>query len=404
MRQTTSVIQPFPTKRIFTMDVLYVIALFGLLTLLFQVYRLAYPRPYPNIPYHCASSKRLWGDVPDLLSSVKTSQDPAGFLFQQCRNLNSPVVQLFLKPFAKPAIFIEDVREVKDILSTRTREFDRSPKSQRTFRPLLPHCSLVKATGADFKGQRRFWEGLMGTSFLRRVAAPKMHRVALELVQLLKARAVIADGRPIYFFGDFDLAAFDVIWKVIFGVELNGIRGERDGTVEAAKDMDQPVSKDSVAIMPVVPKPDMYSIISFVIQSVERTFISFFQPLHHWLIRQSPKYKQTWALKNRIVDGIISGTRSQLEHLSANQLAECDETSAVVMGVHRQLLAERGELGNLAAPTQQEIHDELLMLLIAVRLSPVEAKKTEELSTNCIPQGSRDESRDTLLGHQISNG
>ena len=175
------------------------------------------------------------------------------------------MVQLFLKPFVKPAIFVDDVREVKDILSTRTREFDRSPKSQRTFRPLLPYCSLVKATGADFKGQRRLWEGLMGTSFLRRVAAPKMHRIALELVELLKAKAVIADGRPIYFFSDFDLAAFDVTWKVIFGVELNGIRGERDGTVEAAKDIDQPVSKDSVAVMPVVPKPDMYNIICFVI-------------------------------------------------------------------------------------------------------------------------------------------
>lgn len=356
------------------MDSLSIVALFGLLTLVFQVYRLAYPRPYPNIPYNRASSKRLWGDIPDLLRSVKTSQDPAGFLFQQCRNLNSPVVQLFLKPFAKPAIFIDDVREVRDILSTRTREFDRSPKSQRTFRPLLPHCSLVKATGADFKVQRRLWEGLMGTSFMRRVAAPKIHSVALELVGLLKAKAVIADGRPIYFFGDFDLAAFDVIWKVIFGVELNGIRGERDGTVEAVKNMDQPVSKDSVATMPAVPKPDMYNIICFVIQSVERTFLSFFQPQHHWFIRQSPAYKQKWALKNRIVNGIISGTRSQLEHLSAKQLADCDETSAVVMGVHRQLLAERGELGNLAAPTQQEIHDELLMLLIAVRLSSVESK------------------------------
>lgn len=94
-------------------------------------------------------------------------------------------------------------------------------------------------------------------------------------------------------FGVLDLAAFDVIRRVIFGVELNGIRGERDGTIEAAKATDQPMSKDSVAIMPVVPKPDIYNIICFVIQSVERTFISFFQPLHHWLIGQSPNFKQT---------------------------------------------------------------------------------------------------------------
>ena len=118
-----------------------------------------------------------------------------------------------------------------------------------------------------------------------------MHRITLELVELLKAKAVIADGRPIYFFGDFDLAAFNVTWKVIFVVELNGIRSERNRTVEAAKDIDQPVSKDSVAVMPVIPKPDIYNIIYFVIQSVERTFLSFFQLLHYWLIRQSPDYK-----------------------------------------------------------------------------------------------------------------
>ena len=47
----------------------------------------------------------------------------------------------------------------------------------------------------------------MGTSFLRRVAAPKMHRIALELVELLKTKSAIADGRPFYFLGDFDLVA-----------------------------------------------------------------------------------------------------------------------------------------------------------------------------------------------------
>ena len=52
------------------------------------------------------------------------------------------------------------------------------------------------------------------------------------------------------------------------------------------------------------------------------------------------------------------------------------------MGIHRQLLAERGELGNLTAPTQQEIYNELLILLIAVRLSPIKTKKNEELFTN----------------------
>jgi hypothetical protein len=81
----------------------------------------------------------------------------------------------------------------------------------------------------------------MGTSFLRRVAALKMHRVALELVELLKTKSAIADGRPFYFFGDFDLAAFDVIWTVVYGMDLNAINRERNGVLERANDVTHPV-------------------------------------------------------------------------------------------------------------------------------------------------------------------
>ena len=80
----------------------------------------------------------------------------------------------------------------------------------------------------------------MGTNFLRRVAAPKMYRVAPELVELLKTKSAIADSRPFYFFGDFDLAVFDVIWTVVYGMDLNAINRERDGVLEKANDVTQP--------------------------------------------------------------------------------------------------------------------------------------------------------------------
>jgi hypothetical protein len=81
----------------------------------------------------------------------------------------------------------------------------------------------------------------MGTSFRRRVAAPKMHPVALELVELLKTKFALADSRPFYFFGDFDLAAFGMIWTVVYGMDLNAINRERNGVPERANDVTQPV-------------------------------------------------------------------------------------------------------------------------------------------------------------------
>lgn len=352
------------------METLYLIA-FVILALTFQVYKRAFPQPYPGIPCHKTSSKRIWGDVPEMLSSIKITEDPSQFVFEQCRKLNSPVVQLFFGPFTKPAIFVDDVREVKDMLSTRTKELDRSHKSQDTLRPMLRHSSLVKVTGPAFRGQRKLWEGFMGLSFMRRVAAPEMHRVALELVELLRAKALIADGPPVYFFRDLDLAAFDVIWKVIFGIDLHGVNGEREGIVNFAKDISQPPSKDSIAEMPMVTRPEMYNTICFVIKGIEKTFTTYFQRLNHWLIRHGPEYRRKWGAKQRTVDGIIDDVRSRLMKLSKTELLQSEETSGVAMGVRRQLLAQQGELGIIPPPSQQEIHDELVMLLMAVSLGDI---------------------------------
>lgn len=343
---------------------LYVVV-FGLSVFLIRAYRSAYPQPYAQIPYNNAASKRLWGDIPELIEAVKSTQDPAKFLFEQCRKLKSPVVQLFLRPFGKPIIFINDVREVKDILSTRTKEFDRAPRTRHAFRPIVPHCSLVKATTPEWKAQRRFWEGVMGAAFLRRVAAPKMHQVALELVELLKAKASIADGRPFYFFDDIDLAAFDVIWKVVFGTDLEAVRGEREQVVSGAKHITQPTSKDSPAVLTVGAKPEMYQYIALLIQTVEKTFASFSQPLHHWILRQGSAYRKKVAVKNKIVDEVMSEARSQLSELSDEQLLAQEETSALVLGLRREFLARRSESGSVTQ-NHEAVRDELLMLLIGV--------------------------------------
>lgn len=348
------------------------VAALGFLALLFYVYKHAYPRPYPYIPYHPSSAKRLSGDLPGLIQAVKTSRDPAKHLFQQNRALNSPVVQVFLRPFSKPTILINDVREVKDILGRRTREFDRAPSTRNAFRPIIPHASLVKATGAEFKDQRRFWEGVMGTSFLRRVAAPRIHRIAQDLVDLLRTKATIADGRPFYMFDDFDLAAFDIIWTVGFGTDLEATRKQRAQILKEAAlgSLTQPPSRDVLARMPEgLPVPDMYDVVSSLIKTVEKTFGSFSQPLYHWYLRQKPAYKRMLAVKDRIVNGVIQRTRSRLAQLSETELKQLDESSALVMGIRRELLARLQLSGSGKEPLQgaDEIGDELLMILIAVR-------------------------------------
>ncbi|KAM0809943.1 putative Cytochrome P450 [Seiridium cardinale] len=344
------------------MAVMYVVVC-GLLILCSHIYRIAYPRPYPGIPYHRTSSQRYRGDAMNMLKVVGITQEPSKFLFEQCRKLNSPVIQLFLAPFSKPSVFIDDVREVKDILNTRTKEFDRPPRLQKIFRPLIPHCSLVKPTGLAFKSQRRQWEGLMGPTFLRRVGAPKIWSVALELVELLKTKSLIADGRAFYFVDDFDIAAFEVIWKVAFGEDLDGVKSERNGILAGAECIIQPASIEVPAVFADATRPEIYNIVCFLLESVESTFKSMSQPLHYWFVRQRSTHQQMVVSKDRIINALINDTRRSLSSLPNENLVSHEESSGVVMGVRRQLLSERG-LSNLPGPTQGEISDELLMLLI----------------------------------------
>ncbi|KAE8384251.1 putative cytochrome P450 oxidoreductase [Aspergillus alliaceus] len=378
--------------------------------ILCYVLKRAYPNPYPGIPYNAASARKFWGDSSGLLNAVKITQDPAKFIFQQSRKLNSPVIQLFLAPFSNPTIIIDDVREVKDILSNRTHEFDRAPRTQDAYRSLLPHCSLVKATGPAFKHQRRFWEGVTGTPFLRRVAEPKVYRCALGLIDLLRAQAKMAGGRPFYCFDDFDVAAFELIWELVFGTNVDAIKNACNKALSATSDTVQPPSLDSPARIPVIQKPDMCEAVSFFISTVAESLKSVFQKWHLWYLRQQPVYKRKLAFKNSTIDGLIESTRSKLAGLSERQLMELEESSSVVTGVRRQLLAHirQGQPVNVpfSASIQAEIHDELFMILVAghetkaVLLSwsvkflianPEKQEKLRKALVDALPKGSNGE-------------
>lgn len=363
--------QPTPTPpllhrtHIVTMAAFYTLASAFFIALSVVIYRWGYPRPYPGIPHNTSSAKRFWGDLPHVLAVASKTQDPAKYVFAQCRKLNSPVIQLFLRPFHAPIIFVDDVREVKDILGMRTKEFDRAPSTQAVFAPFLAQSSITKRTTVEWRSQRRLWEGVMGKDFLRRVAAPRMHTCASELVDLLKVKSGVADGRPFSCFEDFDLAAFDVIWTVIFGEKLQAVDGERRGVVERAGDLAQPNSKHELAILPVLHKPEIYEAVSFFVKSVEKTLKSFNQPLHHWALRQMPAFRRYWSLKQRLVSGLMKDTRAELAALPEDQLDEFEDKCAMGLALRRERLAYNGKF-EACPPTTQEIHDELFMFLVAV--------------------------------------
>ena len=338
------------------------------LSLFFVVRHFAYPRPYPGIPYNEHAARRFLGDLPDIFQMVNTAQDPAKFAFLQCRKLGSPVVQLFFRPFTRPFIFVDDVREVEDIMATRTREFDRAPTTVGIFKPFVPHSSIIKQTTPEWRAQRRLWTDTMGSDFLRRVAAPRMGKSAAELVELFRTKTDIAGGRPFPVSEDFELATLDVIWAAVLGSDLGSVPDELDGLRKAAATVRQPPSLDDVAVMPAVPRSDMYRAAEYFNLSIEKTLTSPLPQWHHWLLRQMPQYKRHWAVKTRVMNDLITAARRRFAALPAADLHESRDTCAMDMVLRREATAlQKSHLSTtFIPPLEEETHDELFMFLIAV--------------------------------------
>ena len=249
------------------------------------LYKRIFPRPYPGIPYNVGAANRITGDLPDLLDHYKRTKEASSFSFEQCKKLQSPIIQLFLRPFSPPFICLDDPREIEDIMLRRTKEFDRAPSTIAYFKPLIPHATLVQPSNQVFKQQRRLWVDCMSPAFLRQVVAPDVYKSALELVELWRLKASLADRRPFTAQEDFELAAFEAIWVAILGSELGGLRSEIQALRAEASSIGLPDDKDHALRFPSATRPDMYKAIAYLNGTVEGVMASPFPVWHHWFIR-----------------------------------------------------------------------------------------------------------------------
>jgi len=79
----------------------------------------------PGIPYHHASRNTFLGDLPRMLAHGKLY--PSTWYFHdQCEKHNTPIMQFWIRPFARPWVVVTDGREGYDVMTRRTKTFDRS--------------------------------------------------------------------------------------------------------------------------------------------------------------------------------------------------------------------------------------------------------------------------------------
>lgn len=364
MTKTTTETMPSPTP-------LQITSVLGavLLAVLARLYRLAFRRrPYSGIPYNPASTRRLLGDIPELTVEARRRGDPSKMTFAQFARLRSPVVQLFLAPFWRPMVYVADAREVEDLLQNRTREFDKSRGTVAPFRPLVPGASICKVKGPVWRAQVRLWTDVISVGYLRDVAAPVMHRAALDLAELFRAKARVAGGRPFWVAEDYKIATFDVIWKAMLGSELEGVNRERDAVLAGAEAaLPQPASRDEPANLATAPKSAEWDAAVYFLSLIPATLMSPIPGVLHFLYSLTPTWRRHWATKTRLMKELIESSRARFADLGDQKDDESVAEKRDVCALDRALRRfAKVSPADVYRPTTDDMYDELFLLLMSV--------------------------------------
>lgn len=123
----------------------------------------------------------------------------------------SPIVQIFARPFSKPWVIIADFREAQDILLRRSKEFDRGALAYDIFGGILPESHVWMRSNETFKRSRKWMQDLMAPAFLLGVAGPQIYTAMSELMDLWEEKARLAQGHPFEASGDLYHAALDAV-------------------------------------------------------------------------------------------------------------------------------------------------------------------------------------------------
>ncbi|KUI57025.1 Cytochrome P450 3A16 [Cytospora mali] len=337
------------------------------LTPLLYLYRLAFHRrPYHGIPYNPHSTRRLFGDIPELTAEARRAGDPSKMTFVQFANLRSPVIQLFLMPFWKPMVYVSDTREVEDLLQNRSREFDKSQATVAPFRPLVPGASICKVKGPLWKAQVRLWTDIISVGFLRNQAAPTMYHSAMELVELFKAKAKVSDGRPFYVAEDFKIATFDVIWKAMLGSDQNGINKEREMVLQWANAIKQPDSKDEPSELAMAPKSDEWEAAVYFLSLIPSTLMSPIPGLLHFIYSLTSTWRRHWGTKKRLMKELIEQSKERFADLGDTKNDESVAEARDICALDRALRRfAKVSPADVYRPTTDDMYDELFLLLMS---------------------------------------
>ncbi|VUC29467.1 unnamed protein product [Clonostachys rosea] len=324
------------------------------------VSRVAYPKPYPGIPYNIKSANRITGDIPDLVPVISSTNEFSNSIFTvTTQKLGSPIAQFLFPGMQKPLIVLEDPREIEDIFLRRNKEFDKAPMTVNIFQPMFPKGSLAQYTTPELRAQKRLWADVMTASFLHRATAPRIHKAALELVELwrLKATTTCAN-QPFTVLDDILDATLDAIWSSVLGDEagtiaysIKKLQSELD-----SKPRDLTLPRGSFIRNEV-------DYISNTISQVSNT------PAPKWagkIVTYTPRYRKFRRTITSEISLLMKAAVKKFQEMEVENLDNSDADQCMMdLVLRRQVLqAKKGNNVLVDPTTDQTMLDELFVFLV----------------------------------------
>ncbi|KAK3291713.1 cytochrome P450 [Chaetomium fimeti] len=302
---------------------------------LYCLYQWLLPKPIPGIAYNPEATRTLFGDAPAMIKEVSVTGEFRVWCAKEMKKMNSPICQIFIRPFSQPWILLADYREARDIL-TRRKEFDKSSFLSDGM-ACMGAFHGIYMTGDKFKSNRQLIQDLMTTSFLDKHVGPAVHNKGLELIRLFEMKMDLAKGRPFSVKKDFEYASLDVMLEFAFGKnwvhtamgqQLELVRNLAPSDVELDASVDQPVTFPLATIV------DFLHSVYEAPEIVEKTINALMPKLQTWWWSKQSWYTKIFddkerAMKEQIAIGLknfqAGHVETGVEHMLMREAARAEK-------------------------------------------------------------------------------
>ncbi|KAB2568621.1 hypothetical protein DBV05_g12700, partial [Lasiodiplodia theobromae] len=244
------------------------------------------------------------------------------WLTSQATRHQSPIVQVFIKPFSHPWVIVTDPFESHDILVRRTKEFDRSGFFGEILSGIMPEQhSWYKSNTTLFKQNRNLINHLMAPTFINEVSAPDVYNAVTTVIKVWQLKCGQARGRPFSAHDDITYGALDAIFASSFG-----LAEEDSSTAPRLAALSHHIPATSPSTSPDTPVsfpsaaesiPPIFSAVLTIGHSLQAGQLSPSPRLVSLFLRQLPYMRRATATKDAFISARID---------AALRLIDADQT------------------------------------------------------------------------------